>query len=134
VEEKKKGECEVRRVAAALGVPFIGLERGEAVDLRSSMVAGECALKLAVSKMRGTRCGVGSLGKRKVRTEEGTASGGAWCGDADRAGGGGSGGGRRRLPKVGWARVAGWAECHLGRGGEKAKMRVGWAARMTGPK
>jgi hypothetical protein len=30
------------------------------------MVAGECALKLAISKMKGTRCDVGSLGKRKV--------------------------------------------------------------------
>jgi hypothetical protein len=29
-------------------------------------VAGECALKSAVSEMKGTRCGVGSLGKRKV--------------------------------------------------------------------
>jgi hypothetical protein len=29
-------------------------------------VAGECALKSAVLKMKGTRCGVGSLGKRKV--------------------------------------------------------------------
>jgi hypothetical protein len=29
-------------------------------------VAGECALKSAVSKMKGTWCGVGSLGKRKV--------------------------------------------------------------------
>jgi hypothetical protein len=29
-------------------------------------VAGECALKSAVSKMKGTRCGIGSLGKRKV--------------------------------------------------------------------
>jgi hypothetical protein len=29
-------------------------------------VAGECALKSAVSKMKGTRCGVGLLGKRKV--------------------------------------------------------------------
>jgi hypothetical protein len=29
-------------------------------------VAGECALKSAVSKMKGTRCGVGSLGKRNV--------------------------------------------------------------------
>jgi hypothetical protein len=27
-EESRKGECEVRRVAAALGVPFIVLERG----------------------------------------------------------------------------------------------------------
>jgi hypothetical protein len=30
------------------------------------MVAGECALKSAVSKMKGKRCGIGSLGKRKV--------------------------------------------------------------------
>jgi hypothetical protein len=30
------------------------------------MVVGECALKSPVSKMKGTRCGVGSLGKRKV--------------------------------------------------------------------
>jgi hypothetical protein len=29
-------------------------------------VAGECALNSAVSKMKGTRCGIGSLGKRKV--------------------------------------------------------------------
>jgi hypothetical protein len=29
-------------------------------------VAGECALKSAVLKMKGTRCGIGSLGKRKV--------------------------------------------------------------------
>jgi hypothetical protein len=29
-------------------------------------VAGECALKSAVSKMKGTRCGVSSLGKSKV--------------------------------------------------------------------
>jgi hypothetical protein len=29
-------------------------------------VAGECALKSAVLKMKGTRCSVGSLGKRKV--------------------------------------------------------------------
>jgi hypothetical protein len=29
-------------------------------------VAGECALKSTVSKMKGTRCGIGSLGKRKV--------------------------------------------------------------------
>jgi hypothetical protein len=29
-------------------------------------VAVECALKSAVSKMKGTRCDVGSLGKRKV--------------------------------------------------------------------
>jgi hypothetical protein len=76
---------------------------------------------LAVSKMKGTQCGIGSLGKRKVVgqlfvsarfvgkkeggraalrfgspcAEEGAASGGARCGNADRAGGGGSGGGRR---------------------------------------
>jgi hypothetical protein len=28
VEERRKGECEVRQVAAAPGVPFIGLEKG----------------------------------------------------------------------------------------------------------
>jgi hypothetical protein len=27
-EERRKGKCEVRRVAAVLGVPFIVLERG----------------------------------------------------------------------------------------------------------
>jgi hypothetical protein len=56
----------VRRVAAVLVVPFIGLERGVAAGRRSSTVAGECALKSAISKMKGTRCGIGSLGKRKV--------------------------------------------------------------------
>jgi hypothetical protein len=68
------------------------------------------------------------------RAEEGAASGGARCSNTDRVGGGGSGRGRRRLPNVGWAGVDGWAECHLGRRGEKTKKKVGWAARMTRPK
>jgi hypothetical protein len=68
-------------------------------------VAGECALKSAISKMKGTRCGIGSLGKKEGGraalqfgspcAEEGATSGGAQRGNADRAGGDGSGGGRR---------------------------------------
>jgi hypothetical protein len=52
-------------------------------------VASECILKLAVLKMTGTQCGVGSLGERKVdgrhfassSSERGRASdgGAAWC-------------------------------------------------------
>jgi hypothetical protein len=43
--------------------------------------------------------------------------------------------GRRRRALGGpWAGVAGWAECHLGRRGEKTKNKMEWAARMTGPK
>jgi hypothetical protein len=53
--------------------------------------------------------------------EEGATSSGARRGNADRAGGSGSGGGRRWLPKVGWAGVAEWAECYLGRCEEKKK-------------
>jgi hypothetical protein len=30
---------------------------------------------------------------------------------------------RRRRSELSWARVAGWAECHLGRCGEKTKKR-----------
>jgi hypothetical protein len=41
---------------------------------------------------------------------------------------------RRREPGGPWAGVAGWAECHLGRRGEKTKKKMEWAARMTGPK
>jgi hypothetical protein len=38
------------------------------------------------------------------------------------AGGGGSGvQGKKTTPEVGWAGVAGWAECHLGWRGEKTK-------------
>jgi hypothetical protein len=37
-------------------------------------------------------------------------------------GGGGSGvRGKKTTPEVGWAGVAGWAKCHLGRRGEKTK-------------
>jgi hypothetical protein len=45
----------VRRVAAALGVPFIVLERGEAAGRRSSTVVGDCVLKSTVSKIEGGR-------------------------------------------------------------------------------
>jgi hypothetical protein len=60
------------------------------------MVACECILKSAISKMKGTRCGIGSLGKRKVAgwcfasssSERGRAGdGGAWR-DGARSGGG----------------------------------------------
>jgi hypothetical protein len=54
-ELRRKGECEVRRVAAALGVSFIVLERGEAASRKSSTVAGECILKSAISKSEGGR-------------------------------------------------------------------------------
>jgi hypothetical protein len=56
---------------------------------------------------------------------------------AGRTGGGGATSDRMRETKEEWAAkagVAGWAECHLGRRGEKTKKKVGWAARMTGPK
>jgi hypothetical protein len=42
--------------------------------------------------------------------------------------------GGRRAPGGPWVGVAGWAECHLGQRGEKQRKKVGWAARMTGPK
>jgi hypothetical protein len=39
-----------------------------------------------------------------------------------RVGGGGSGiRGKKTMPEVGWAGVAGWAECHLGQRREKTK-------------
>jgi hypothetical protein len=61
-------------------------------------------------------------------------------GGARRSGAGASGGSRalsregRRAPSGPWARVAGWAECHLGRRGEKTKKKMEWATRMTGLK
>jgi hypothetical protein len=54
-EERRKGECEVRRVATALGVPFIVLERGVVAGRRSSTVVGECILKSTISKSEGGR-------------------------------------------------------------------------------
>jgi hypothetical protein len=59
---------------------------------------------------------------------------------AGQTGGGGAASDRMRETKeerAEWAAkagVAGWAECHLGRRGEKTKKKAGWAARMTGLK
>jgi hypothetical protein len=63
-------------------------------------------------------------------------------GGARRGGAGASGGSRalsqegkrRRAPGGPSTGVARWAECHLGRRGEKTKKKMEWAARMTGPK
>jgi hypothetical protein len=63
--------------------------------------------------------------------------GGARCSGAGASGGSralSQEGRRRREPGGPWAGVAGWAECHLGRRGEKTKKKMEWAARMTGPK
>jgi hypothetical protein len=134
----------VRQVAAALGVSFIGPERGG--GSRSEVLDGGRGVCFEVShfedegdSVRRRFIGQKEGGRAALRfgsprAEEGATSSGAWCGNADWVGGGSSGGGRRRLPKVGWAGVAGWAECHLGRRGEKTKKKVGSATRMTRPK
>jgi hypothetical protein len=105
VEERRKGECEVRQDVAALGVPFIGLESGG--GSRSEELHGGLGVRFEVGRFKDERDtvrrrfigqkegGRAALRFGSPRTEEGTASGGAWCGNADRAGGGGSGEGKR---------------------------------------
>jgi hypothetical protein len=68
----------------------------------------------------------------------------AWEGDTRRRmvrpragrGGGGSGVVRKKKDGAGWAmgQSGRWAECLLGRRGEKTMKKVGWAARITVPK
>jgi hypothetical protein len=50
-EERRKGECEVRRVATALGVPFIVLERG-GVGSRSEELDGGRGVRFEVGHFK----------------------------------------------------------------------------------
>jgi hypothetical protein len=132
---KKRGGAGQRNVVenGEVEVPFLGLERrggsrweeldggrGVRFEVGRFEDEGDMVRRWFIGKKEGGRA---ALRFGSLCAEEGAASGGARCGKADWAGGGGSGGGRRWLPKVGWAGVAGWAKCHLGRRGEKTKKK-----------
>jgi hypothetical protein len=77
-------------------------------------VASDCALKSIISKTKGTRCGIGSLGKRKVvrrhvassLSECGWASDGGARSDDTRSGGGGAAGRSKETTTFGLSGLA----------------------------